>query len=1573
MPIDLTGIKNENEFYSDHYLTTVFEGDIKETIERWVKNKEKGGKAPHQEVGAQATPYIRAATEYKETRDPSERAQIFRQFAYDFLGALGYERKLQQAIDADGTWIPALGRIARSDGKALVWIIEALAPAGEDFVTDPLALDIPGELAPPDVSGLPNRRQGNYEDAITSGIFGLDHPPRFVLLLSIAQAVLIDRNKWAESRLLRFDFSDIFTRKEAATLQAVTALLHRESLAPDGGTPLIDTIDEESHRHAHGVSKDLKYALREAIELIGNEAAEQIVARKKAAGETAYQTREGQAAMDARQLSLECLRYMYRLLFLFYIEARPDLGFAPMKSEAYRKGYSLESLRELELMPLTTDEENDGLYLNDSLNLLFGLIYDGTPHGELKPSGGESARDFDMRPVRTHLFDPESTQMLSRVRLRNETLQRVIQLMSLSREGQGKRRGRISYAQLGINQLGAVYEALLSYSGFFAQEDLYEVKKSGESNPDPLEAAHFVPKSDIEKYEQDEIVYDENEPRIYPKGTFIYRLAGRDRENSASYYTPEILTRCLVKYTLKELLNDKTADDILKLTICEPAMGSAAFLVEAVNQLTEAYLARKMEELGERIPHDRYAYERQKVRAYITDRNTFGVDLNPIAMELGQVSLWLNCIHEGDFIPWFGDQLFAGNSLIGARREVYPVSQIGKKAKKEERWFAHAPRKLNSDAPRKENEVYHFLLADPSMANYKAAIVESLAPEQFKKLKNWRKDFSAPLDSEEIEQVKRLSEVIDDLFMENAKALEKERKENIDPLTIWGQRAEEGTATDFKAKNRRLAGMRGEGARNAVPYQRLKTAMDYWCALWFWPLAQADLLPTREEFLFDMTLILEGNILSSGSDMFQRENLLSGADPNNVDLFDKPASYGQVDIGVLREKSARLQLAGDVAGRASFFHWPVELSDVLIARDGFDLIVGNPPWIKPVWNDQFVLSEHDARLIIRSLSASEIDKYKPEIVQSRSARIDYLLTYEHFEGARLFLASTQNYPLTSGQPNFYKCFINKSFVLLHETGFSGLLHPEGHFVDPKGQVFRQAVYRRLTNHFQFRNQIQTHMFSDVAHREEFSINIYRGRYADPEFLTIHDLFLPQTIDECFNHDGVGDVPGIKNEQEKWETRGHRDRIIKITHEALSNFASVMEGTDANIEQTRMPAPHSRQVMDALRKLGASPFRFGSRVGNYHMDPIWHESADTKKTKIIRRDPGFKKNKQDMIITGPNFFVANPFAKTPRENCSSKGDFDTIDLLNIPDEYLARANYTPNVESLIYLQMLPTVGWDQGKRHTDFYRLAFRRMVGSASERTLCCAILSREIAHVNTVESIAFERERDLLAAAAIFATLPLDFLTKVSGISEIRESYVRNLPFPDLPNTALHRILQLTCLTSDYEDLWNRNVSQVSIEAWTSPDPRLRLEGPQAASPIWSRGCALRTDFARRQALIELDVLVAIALELSLDELMQMYRVQFPVMQSYDRDTWYDQNGRIVFTNSKNLSGVGLDRKTWDAHKGMTEGAFSKTFVDDTMPGGPIERTIGFVAPFTLPNRKEDYERAWSVFYPKYASKAAA
>jgi len=126
----------------------------------------------------------------------------------------------------------------------------------------------------------------------------------------------------------------------------------------------------------------------------------------------------------------------------------------------------------------------------------------------------------------------------------------------------------------------------------------------------------------------------------------------------------------------------------------------------------------------------------------------------------------------------------------------------------------------------------------------------------------------------------------------------------------------------------------------------------------------------------------------------------------------------------------------------------------------------------------------------------------------------------------------------------------------------------------------------------------------------------------------------------------------------------------------------------------------------------------------------------------------------------------------------------------------------------------------------------------------------------------------------------------------------------------------------------------------------------------------------------VEIDVLVAQALKLTLDELITIYRVQFPVMQQYERDTWYDQNGRIVFTASKGLTGVGFPRKGsgrgaskttgWEDIQGMTSGTVSRTIVDDTLPGGPVERTIIYEAPYDRCDRVGDYWVAWNYFERK-------
>ena len=117
----------------------------------------------------------------------------------------------------------------------------------------------------------------------------------------------------------------------------------------------------------------------------------------------------------------------------------------------------------------------------------------------------------------------------------------------------------------------------------------------------------------------------------------------------------------------------------------------------------------------------------------------------------------------------------------------------------------------------------------------------------------------------------------------------------------------------------------------------------------------------------------------------------------------------------------------------------------------------------------------------------------------------------------------------------------------------------------------------------------------------------------------------------------------------------------------------------------------------------------------------------------------------------------------------------------------------------------------------------------------------------------------------------------------------------------------------------------------------------------------------------MEIDVLTAMALGMTLDQLKTIYRIQFPVLGSYEADTWYDRNGRIVFTNNRGLTGVGLSRKEFEEIRDAKEGTFYRTIIDDTQPGGPVERTIEYVAPFDRCDREKDYEIAWAHFAERF------
>lgn len=1586
MSMDLTGITNQNEYYTNHYFSSVFEENAAETISKWrAEAKEnEGSRTPWAKLRDVARQYYPIHDRFLRSKFDTQTLSNIRALADMFLNALGYPEGKSELISVDETLrVPVYLELTKANGAPALWVMLATSDDKEAGILDKYCFDansIPDE-------GLYSVPVGilteiSNEDVVTKVLFSQAEPPRFVLLIGMNQIALIDRNKWNEKRYLQFELEDIFSRHEESTLQAMAVLLHKTSLCPEEGTSLLDELDANSQKHAAGVSQDLKFALRESIEILGNEVLYYMRTR---------QVRDLEAdPVDAGELTLECLRYMYRMLFVLFIEARPELGYAPIQNQTYKSGYSLDNLRDIaDDVRDDVTEVGSGYFLHETLSKLYDLIYNGYPANEeeqLKYSQEDSLHDmFVIAPLKAHIFDPEYTKMINSAKLRNSCMLRIIDLMSLTRETgkRNERRGRISYSNLGINQMGAVYEALLSYRGFIAEHTLYEVKRAGD-NVNELDVGYFVTEEELDQYTEDERVrYEKDDPdgrykkgqlRKYEKGTFIYRLAGREREKSASYYTPEVLTKCLVKYALKELLEGKTSDEILHLTVCEPAMGSAAFLNEAINQLAEAYIDRKQKERGEMIPANDRLKELQKVKMYMADRNVYGIDLNPVAVELAEVSLWLNTIYEGGFVPWFGTQLINGNSLIGARRQVYRVESL-QATSKGLRWYENAPDRVplgTKRMPRKQ--VYHFLLGDPGMCNYTDKVIKSLEPDRIKVMKNWNKKFTEPYSDDEIVTLLRLSAVIDDLWQAQVNLRKEVEAKTQDKLSVYGYEDDiEDSHTTIRQKDQILSELyKSEHMRNAGPYARLKFAMDYWCALWFWPIDKADLLPSRSEFLFDMSMILEGTMgsISVDKEIKRGQQSLFPTEMEKIAL-EIGAIYGTdtvVDIPRLRKGSPRLDLAYRIAEQNHFMHWELEFADLFAEKGGFDLVIGNPPWIKVEWNEQGILSDQWPIFAVKKLTAIETTQRRQKALKNKATEKMYFSEYTSMAGMQAFLNANQNYPDLKGQQtNLFKCFLPQAWDYGTVHSVSAFVHPEGVYDDPKGGALREKIYARLRKHFQFANELK--LFPEVDHHTTFSLNVY-GDPQIPSFDSISNLYDAKSITECYEADSRRPVPEIKDEDGNWNTDGHPDRIIHISKRELSIFSKIFDGSE-EWKRAKLPVLHVRQLVDVLELFAKKDTILSSVQNEIYSAEMWHETNNQVDGTIVR-DVHFPDNIRDLIFSGPHIGIGNPLFKTSRRICKLNSDYDNIDLMSVDESYMQRCNYSIACTSSEYTKRVPTTQW--GKKYDDDYRLCIRKMLNQGGERTLIGAIIPPKADHINGIFGI--NLGKFLVPFSANVFSTPYDFFLRITGKANINFSAASG--FPILSGwTHQHmsncRALLLNCLTKYYAPLWEREYREVfSEDQWMKDDDRLHNSRFSSLTSNWNISVPLRSDFERRQALVELDVLTAVALEMTLDQLIAIYRIQFPVLRQYEADTWYDVNGRIVFTNNRSLTGVGFNRKEWENNiKDAPAGAkFYRTIMDDTMPGGPVERTIEYVAPFDRCDREKDYETAWKFFEEKYGKK---
>ena len=222
-----------------------------------------------------------------------------------------------------------------------------------------------------------------------------------------------------------------------------------------------------------------------------------------------------------------------------------------------------------------------------------------------------------------------------------------------------------------------------------------------------------------------------------------------------------------------------------------------------------------------------------------------------------------------------------------------------------------------------------------------------------------------------------------------------------------------------------------------------------------------------------------------------------------------------------------------------------------------------------------------------------------------------------------------------------------------------------------------------------------------------------------------------------------------------------------------------------------------------------------------------------------------------------------------------------------------------------------------------------------------------------------------------------MDFFIKTIGRAGFYANDVKFIPIgieDKFYEKLSVRVMILNCVISNYKDLWEEQFNKIwASDNWSDSDSRLKPFN--SLQKTWSSITPLRNMFERRKALVEIDVIIAMALSINLDELVLMFRTQFPVLEQNENDTWYDQKGNIVFTIGKGLTGVGLDRPEWEKITEEVNPMQRKLKDGDTYIHTIkkselyLDQQITYYAPFDKCDRVEDYKMAWAHFEKIFSS----
>jgi hypothetical protein len=373
---------------------------------------------------------------------------------------------------------------------------------------------------------------------------------------------------------IEFDFDRLLLSPGGAA--ALWALVNARAMS--GGTPrTLRSRVMDSDAHASRVCQSLSDGVLAALPLL------------------AASLEPGRSPHRGRVIAFnQSLTIVYRVLFLLFAEAH---ALVPVWNELYREAYTIDALTDRAIR-----SSPRGLW--SALQAISRLAHSGCKAG-----------DLDVTAFNGRLFSPRHSPLIEHRRVPDGVVREVLLSLATQVTRQGRR--RVSYHDLGVEQLGSVYERVLEYE----------------------------PEADGD--------------RLTLSRTSI------KRKTTGSFYTPRVLTEFLVRRTLTPLVEGRSADQILELRIVDPAMGSGAFLVAACRFLAEC-CEQAMIRDGQWIDGDAVPAKRAALRRTIAERCLYGVDLNATAVQLARLSLWLTTLAADRPLTFLDHHLASGNSLIGA-------------------------------------------------------------------------------------------------------------------------------------------------------------------------------------------------------------------------------------------------------------------------------------------------------------------------------------------------------------------------------------------------------------------------------------------------------------------------------------------------------------------------------------------------------------------------------------------------------------------------------------------------------------------------------------------------------------------------------------------------------------------------------------------------------------------------------------------------------------------------------------------------------------------------------------------